>query len=182
MPHVRLGDAEILGEGAVAVHADALRLAAEVALARAAVVPAHDVAFATHALADLDALYVRADFDDFADVFVADGERRLDLLLRPGVPLVDVDVGSADGGLLDLDEDIVYAHLGHRLLNQFHALLRRDLRYGFHLSASPVWCFADHAAHNLLTRRCSVPSVEQLLLSNQFQPTWLNTKNLSESV
>ena len=148
VPHVRLGDAEILGEGAVAVHANALRLAAEVALPGAAVaaVAAHDVPFAAHALADLHALDVRADLHDLADVFVADGKRRLDLLLRPGVPLVDVDVGSADGGLLDLDEDVVYAHLGHRLLNQFHALLRRDLRYGFHLSASPVWCFADYAA------------------------------------
>ena len=58
---------------------------------------------------------VAADLEDLADELVADDERRLDRLRRPGVPGLDVEVRAADAGLPDADPDVVDAHrrLGH---------------------------------------------------------------------
>ena len=57
---------------------------------------------------------VGADFDDLADELVADDHRHGDGLLRPGVPVVDVEVGAADAGAKDLDEHVVDADLRFR--------------------------------------------------------------------
>ncbi|MNV67909.1 hypothetical protein D3C71_1607270 [compost metagenome] len=79
---------------------------------------ADDVAFGRYALADFIAGHARADLGDAADELVADGQARLDGALAPLVPQVDVQVGAADGGLLELDEHFVgtgrrYRHLFH---------------------------------------------------------------------
>ena len=47
------------------------------------------------------------DLDDLADELVPDHERHRDRLLRPRVPRVDVQVGAADAGLADADQDVV---------------------------------------------------------------------------
>ena len=62
-----------------------------------------------------EAAHFLADLDDLADVFVADVHRHGNRLLRPLVPLPDVDVGAADRGLADADQDVVVADL--RLLD-----------------------------------------------------------------
>ena len=59
---------------------------------------ADDVPLAADEVARLEVGDVRADLDDLADELVADDERHRDRLLRPGVPLVDVEVGAADPG------------------------------------------------------------------------------------
>ena len=71
------GDHEVVGEGAGAVHAHALRVAAQVAAAGAAVaaMAADDVALAGDALADLEAAHLLADGLDHAHVLVADRHR-----------------------------------------------------------------------------------------------------------
>ena len=43
---------------------------------------------------------------------MADDEGDGDGLLRPGVPLVDVEVGAADAGVEDADFDVVDADVG----------------------------------------------------------------------
>ena len=43
-------------------------------------------------------VHVGADLDDLADELVPDHHRHRDRLLRPGVPVVDVQVGAADAG------------------------------------------------------------------------------------
>ena len=95
------GDRQVLGETALAVHAHAHGVAAQVAPAGAAVaaVAAGDVAFARDAVADREAAHFAAHVDDAAEVLVADGHGHRDGLLRPGVPVVDVHVGAADRGL-----------------------------------------------------------------------------------
>ena len=102
-------DAEELGEGPGPVDADALRVLAEVPAAGQAVAadPADDVALAVDQVALLEALDGGAHLLDDADELVADHHGRLDRLLGPVVPVVDVDVGAADGGLLDPDQDVV---------------------------------------------------------------------------
>jgi len=131
-------DHQVLGERAGAVDADADRVAAQVAAAGAAVaaVAAGDVAFAGDALADLEALHFRAHAGDDADVLVADVHRHRDGLLRPLIPVPDMDVGAADRGLGDLDQQVVRADLGHRHVG--HLQTRRRLQFGkcFHLSTS----------------------------------------------
>ena len=55
---------------------------------------------------------VGADGGDFADELMADDHGDGDGLLGPLVPLVNVDVGAADAGLADADQDVVNAKSG----------------------------------------------------------------------
>src|SRR6185312_6164766 len=101
-------------------------VAAQVPLAGAAVaaMTAGDVAFTGDALAHLEALYFAADLRHHAHELVAHGHGHRDGLLCPLVPVVDVDVGAADGGLADLDQQVVVADLGTRHVLQPDALFR----------------------------------------------------------
>jgi hypothetical protein len=114
------GNAEVLGEGALAVHADTLGVLAEVAAAGEAVAAdaADDVALAIDKVAGLEADHVAADLLDHADKLVSDDHRHRDGLLGPRVPVVDVDVGAADRSLLDLDQHVVDAGFRHRDLGE----------------------------------------------------------------
>src|SRR5207244_8015804 len=111
---------QVLGEGAGAVDADALGVFAQVATAGQAVaaVPADDVPLAADDLTGAEILDARADLDDPADELVADHERHRDGLLRPGIPVVDVQVGAADAGTQHLDQHVVHADPGNRDLVQ----------------------------------------------------------------
>ena len=75
-----------------------------------------DVALAGNALADVQSGDARAKLGDLADVFMADGHGRLDVLLRPRVPVVNVDIRAADRGFVDLDEDLSRTRHGNRHL------------------------------------------------------------------
>lgn len=110
-PDVGSGDDEVVGERAVAVDADAEGVRAEVAGAGEAVaaVSADDVAFAGDEGFEFPAADVFADGFDVADVFVADDHGGFDGGGGPVVPLVDVDVRPADGGLEDFDPYVVGA-------------------------------------------------------------------------
>ena len=58
---------------------------------------------------------------------MAERQRRHDPALRPLVPAVDVQVGTADARCLDLDQHLVGRGLGHRHLVEPEARLRRRL-------------------------------------------------------
>src|SRR6185295_11242578 len=70
---------------------------------------ARDVTLARDAVADREAAHFLADLDDLADVLVADVHRHRNRLLRPLVPLPDVDIRATDRRLLDADHDVVVA-------------------------------------------------------------------------
>ena len=133
-PQVRRRHGDVFGKRAVAVHADADRVRAQVLLAGAAVAAhaADDVAFGADALAERVAAHAGAHVDDAADEFVTDHQPRLDHALRPLVPLINVQVGAADRGLFELDQHIVRTDLGNRYL--FHPDPARGfaLDQGFH--------------------------------------------------
>jgi hypothetical protein len=76
---------------------------------------------------------VLADLDDFADELVADHHRDGNRLLRPLIPLVDVQIGAADGGALDLDQHVVGARfgLGHILEQAWRGLLLDERFHAF---------------------------------------------------
>src|SRR5262249_29253674 len=60
-------------------------------------------------VAGAEVIDVGADLDDLADELVADDHGHGDGPAGPVVPLVDVDVGAADAGALDADQDVVDA-------------------------------------------------------------------------
>ena len=113
-PDVGHRDDDELGEGAVAIDADAEGVGAEMAAAGEAVAAASadDVALSADELADGEVGDVGAYGDDFADELVADDEALPDGGAGPGVPLVDVEVGAADAGVEDADLYVVDADLG----------------------------------------------------------------------
>lgn len=105
MDGIARGDAEVFGERAVAIHAHAFGVFAKVAAAGEAVAAeaADDVALAVDEIAGLKANNISPDGGDGADELMADDHRRLDRFLGPSVPVINVNIGPADGGFFDLD-------------------------------------------------------------------------------
>ena len=94
------GYAEVFGKTSLPVDADTDGVAAEMSSSCPAVaaVSAGDVAFSGDPITGVDALdFIPYLFND-AYEFMADGHRHRDGSLRPLVPIVDVDVSSADCG------------------------------------------------------------------------------------
>ena len=112
--HVLRRDHDVLGEGPGPGDADAGVVVAELAPAALAVatVAARDVALAGDPLADLEPDDVGAELLDLAHELVADHHRDRNRRLRPRVPVVDVQVGSADRRLADPDQHVAVAGLG----------------------------------------------------------------------
>ena len=116
LPDHRLRNDDELGERAVAVDAEDLRLLAHVRLPGAAV-EAHaagDVALGGDVVAADDGAHVLAGLDDGACELVPERQRRVDPSLRPVVPAEDVQVGPAHARGLDLHEHVAGAGLGNR--------------------------------------------------------------------
>jgi hypothetical protein len=107
--HVEGGQAQVFGKRALLVDADPPCLGVEVELARRDLAGglADQVAFAGTALAEAQPLDIAADSDDLARKFVAGDKRHRNRPRRPVVPLPDMDVGAADAGLVDADQDVV---------------------------------------------------------------------------
>ena len=132
--HIGGGDAEILGKSAVPVHAHALGTFAPLDLAGAAVAAgaAADVAFAGDQLADLQAGDALTQFGDLAHILVADGHAGLHMGSGPVGPVVNMYVGTADGGLVDLDQHLAGADFGHGLLPQLQTHIGGGLDDNIH--------------------------------------------------
>ena len=115
---VGLRNTDIFGKRAVAINANTNGILAPLDIAGMAVTAmvAGNVPFARDALADMQPCHAFAERGDFADIFMTDGHGRLDVLLRPRIPVVDVDIRAADGGLVDLDEDLSRTRHGNRHL------------------------------------------------------------------
>src|SRR5208283_1706449 len=105
---------EVLSERAFAIDANADCVATQMAPPRTAIatVTAGDVAFARYTVTDFEPTHLLPDFDDLADVFVPDLHRHWNSLLRPFVPIPDMDVSAADRCLANADHDVVVTHFG----------------------------------------------------------------------
>ena len=81
-----------------AVNADDLRVATNVSHAGATQIAGviHNVAFGRNKIANPDLSDLRANFDHIAAKFVTDNHRWLDAVRRPRIPLVYMNVCSAD--------------------------------------------------------------------------------------
>src|SRR5882672_11402047 len=93
---------------------------------------AGDVSFYGDALPLCEPAHLGADLGHRALEFVADDQRHLDGLLRPGVPVDDVQVGPADRRVMDAHQQVVRAD--RRLRDLFHpdARLFLALHEGLH--------------------------------------------------
>src|SRR5262245_53148636 len=101
MPDVRHRDGKKFREGALAIHSDALGIRAKMPATSEtiATMTTHDVAFAGDQVPWSEPFYSLADTFDHANVLMADDHRDRDRLLRPGIPVIDVNIGAADGRL-----------------------------------------------------------------------------------
>ena len=116
---------DVLGEGAVPVHADDLGALAEVGRAQPALqaVAADDVALGGHQVAHGEqpgGLGLAAELDDLARELVADDDRRLEPVAGPAVPLPDVEVGAADAGVVDPNQHVAGTAGGNGHLPEDH--------------------------------------------------------------
>ena len=109
-------EAEILGECSVTVHAHSDGVLADVLAAPAAVaaMTAGDMAFSGHAVSDLVVLDTAAQLHNLADILVTDGHWGLDRVLGPLIPVVDVEVSTANGYFPNLDKNVIYTDFRHR--------------------------------------------------------------------
>ena len=97
-----------------------------------AAVVAGQVAFAGNPLADLQAGDTGAHGSHLTHIFVADGHRGLDVQLGPGIPVENVNVSTADGGLVNLNKNLTGAGNRHGNLPQFQAGAGSGLNDGVH--------------------------------------------------
>jgi hypothetical protein len=72
---------------------------------------ADNMALTRNALPNRELRDVRAHLGDLACIFMADDHRDRDGPLRPLIPSVDVDIRTADPGLVDLDENVIRSDL-----------------------------------------------------------------------
>jgi hypothetical protein len=94
--------------------------------------PACDVTFADNEVAAREAFHLITDQIDNSHKFVADGHGYRNRFLRPRVPVIDMHVGPADGGLQDTDEHIVPADFGNRNFLEPQARFGPAFDHGLH--------------------------------------------------
>ena len=105
--HIGRGHHDVLRKRPVAIDADDARVLADVAVAGAALeaVPADDVTLGGDEVARAESRDAVTDRLDLPGKFVAHDDRRLDAALGPWVPVGDVEVGAADPGVPNGDQD-----------------------------------------------------------------------------
>jgi hypothetical protein len=121
------------------IHPDARGERAKMAAAGKAVAaaPAGDVALAADDVAGVKVVHVGADFDNLADKLMPDHHWYRDGLLRPLVPVVDMDIGPADACVAHADQHVVDAVLRFGNILQPQTALAAALRQCLHHSPSP---------------------------------------------
>src|ERR1700691_1619047 len=133
-PNVGHGQRNEFSKGSRSIHAHAQRMRTQVPPSCQAIAAAatDHMPLATHDIAWIEVVDVRAHSDDLPDKFVPDGHRHRNRLLRPGVPLVDMNVGTTDAGISNANQNVVDADGRFSNLFQPEASLRTALYQGFH--------------------------------------------------
>ena len=75
-------------------------------------VPAHatnEMAFSGNDVVPFEKFHRASNLGDRSDKLVSDDQGRGNRFLRPSVPVIDVEVGSANAGAVNFDEDIAVA-------------------------------------------------------------------------
>jgi len=111
LPDVRLRNHYVLGEGPVGVDADDLYVLADMGLASAALqtLSTGHVHFGGNEVALFHAGDFVAEGGDFPAEFVPGNQRRMNAFLRPSIPVINMQISSADGRDVHLNQDFVGA-------------------------------------------------------------------------
>ncbi len=127
-PDIRFRNDHVLGEGAVGIHADNSHVLADVSFAGAALqaLAARYVHFSGYEVAFLDAGDFVTERRNFTAEFVTWNQRRMNAVLRPTVPVIDMQVGAADGCDLYFNQNVVAPEAGDFDFPDLRA--RRSLR------------------------------------------------------
>ena len=138
------GDAQILSKGAVPVYTYTPGMLAPLTVSCPAVAAAatNDMAFTGNDLTYMITFYPGADGGDLAYIFMADGHGGVNVLLRPGIPVINMYVRTADGGFVDLNEhlpdaNLRYGHLHQRQTRSFFRFDQSIHHLGNHCSNLP---------------------------------------------
>src|SRR5579884_2810985 len=99
-PDIRHRQGNVLGKGPRTVDANALHLRAE-------------MSSACKAIAAMAANHVPLSTDNLTDKFMADHERYRNGLLRPIIPFINVEIGSANARAPHSNEHVIDADLRH---------------------------------------------------------------------
>src|SRR5688572_6530298 len=97
--------------------------------------PADDVSLGGHRVTHLEESFgarLGAELLDPAGELVADGERGLETAAGPGIPLPDVEIGSADSGGVDPNEHVAGTAPGRRHVAELHARAGTGFDYSAH--------------------------------------------------
>src|SRR5205823_7064288 len=123
LPDIRFGNAHVLGKGAIGINADDLHVLADVRFADAALkaFAAGDVHLGADKIAFLDGGNLAAHGGDRAAEFVPWNERGMNALLRPSVPIVDMQIGSADGRDFHFHQNVAGPEAGNLDVANFSA-------------------------------------------------------------
>src|SRR5262249_48198557 len=134
-PDVGHGEDDIFGKGAGTIHPHSLGVSTEMPAAgqTVAAAAAGHMPFPADPFPGMKIGDVGAYRNHFAHELVTDNHRDRDGSLRPGVPVVNVQVGTADAGEEDSDLDIIDAGLG------FGDLLEPQTSTGGKFSESLHW-------------------------------------------
>src|SRR5437867_3282648 len=146
-----------LGPCAAAIHAHALSVWTKVTATRQtiAAMAARNVTLTDHEVAFGKTFDVVADAIDYTDKLVPDCHRHGDRFLGPGVPVIYMYVGAADGCLEDANEDVVTRNFGNRNLLEPQSRLRFRLYDGLHRFLHGVSLSADSADSHRLSEGVS---------------------------
>ena len=136
---IAVGEGEEFGEGTRPVDSHSKGVGAQVAAACEAVsaAAADEVPFAGHIVPYGEVGHSRADLLNVTTVFVPHGHGRGDGLLRPLVPVPDMEVRSTDRGLGNSDQNVHGADLGDGDVEKFKARFGPALDEGTHASGPP---------------------------------------------
>src|SRR5262252_8555664 len=108
LPNIGFGNDDVLGEGPICIDANNLHVLADVSVPCAALqtFAASNVHLGRNKVAFLDAGHFVAECNDLTAKFVAWDQWRMNAVLRPAVPLVDVQIRPTDGGDFDFNQHI----------------------------------------------------------------------------
>src|SRR6185437_15803689 len=108
LPNIRFGNLDVLGKCAVGVDTDNLHKLANVSFAGAALqaFAAIDVHLGGDEVTFLDTCDLAAHSSHGSTEFVSGHQWRVNALLRPGIPLVNMQVGAADRSHFHFDKNV----------------------------------------------------------------------------
>ena len=113
-PDVAHRERDVFGESSGTVHAHTSSVSTEMtpACQTISTAAADYVSFATDNFAGVKVVHIGSDRDDFADELVPNRHGNRNSRARPFVPLVNVNVSTANSGMSDANQNVIYADDG----------------------------------------------------------------------